>query len=106
MNLSEPRGWIKDTKTGKYSPLWTLEPTASEACSQLAKCRCGSQDGVYSCKGRCTCKSVVNLPCTELCVCKGQCQYSLTFNGEQQDEMDTDCYEIEEDAVLDNLLEE
>ena len=66
-----PLGWIRD-KDERYVPLWTLDATASEACRQLVKCKCKrNKDGVYSCKGRCSCKKIDD-DCTELCDCKGE----------------------------------
>lgn len=48
-------------------PRWlTLEPV-SEALSELKHCGCKK-----GCAARCSCKAV-NLPCTEMCTCNGEC---------------------------------
>ena len=39
--VDPPPGWVKD-QNRKYTPVWTLDAVASEACKQLAKCKCKS----------------------------------------------------------------
>ena len=131
LNLADPPpGWMKD-QNNKYAPIWTLDGTASEACRQLVKCTCKSKDGMYSCKGRCSCKTIRE-PCTELCECKGQCIWTKTKrktlepieeeeedmedeedeeqqNERQSDEGEDDNEEMwkgEEDLLFDGLLED
>lgn len=48
-------------------PLWTTIPEASQVCTELISCGCKK-----SCSKRCKC-SKANLPCTDLCYCKGNC---------------------------------
>ena len=75
LNLVDPPpGWIKD-QNGKYTPFWTLDTVASEACKQLVKCKCKSKDGAFSCKGKCSCRKI-DEDCTELCECKGKCKWT------------------------------
>ena len=59
-------GWKLDNQ-GKWVPLWSSLPEASQECGELIKCACKKR-----CTGRCYC-SKVNLPCTQLCFCGGQC---------------------------------
>ncbi len=58
-------GWKSDA-----SPHWTDLPQASRALRELIKCNC-----TKGCKGNCKCKRAP-LPCTELCKCKGSCEWN------------------------------
>ena len=79
-------GWKLDNS--KLVPDWTPLPEASKACRQLIKCKCAPKG---RCKVRCRCK-IEKLPCTELCLCKGECEKPITESDdeemyhEQQDE--------------------
>ena len=66
-NLPDPYnwGWIKED--GTWQPLWTTLPEAADVCLELVKCGC--QKG---CGSRCKCHNI-NLSCTYLCFCAGQC---------------------------------
>lgn len=61
-------GW-KDSSGGSYRPVWTTIPEVSKHCVELTSC---------TCRKRCTsCKCVkMQIPCTKLCVCEGQCSDS------------------------------
>ena len=59
-------GWVKSDKDG-WQPFWMVMPEASKGCHQLIKCKCKKR-----CTGNCKC-FVTNLPCTQLCLCSGQC---------------------------------
>ncbi|CAM1324835.1 Uncharacterised protein r2_g3373 [Pycnogonum litorale] len=59
-------GWAKDGDF--WCPVWSLKPEASKTCRELIKCSCRKSN----CTGRCKCHKA-NLPCTQLCVCEGQC---------------------------------
>ena len=64
-------GWVKSHDSG-WCPFWTVMPEASKGCRELIKCMCKKQcSGNYK-------LYTANLPCTELCLCSGQC-----FQGEQ-----------------------
>ena len=58
-------GWQK-TESG-WKPLWTKLPEAAASCYELIHCGCKK-----GCKHQCKCR-VLNLECTELCYCKGEC---------------------------------
>ena len=58
-------GWNPDA-----SPHWTDLPQASQGLRELIKCNCKK-----GCTGNCKCKCAP-LPCTELCKCKGMCQWN------------------------------
>ena len=68
--LPSPEEWGWKFQDGKYTPHWTELPEASVAIRDLVRCRCNPEKG---CKGRCKCLSA-ELPCTELCLCKGDCE--------------------------------
>ena len=82
--------------------------------------------------GRCSCKGITQR-CTELCDCKGQCKWTQTYEQtnsvdpvqeeededqqdedqqdeyEDKDEVEVDCYEMDEDLLFygfDGLLED
>lgn len=57
-------GWCNPDK---WQPVWTTTPQASEACTELVKCKCRS---------RCiTCKcALAHLKCTNLCTCHTDCE--------------------------------
>ena len=61
-------GWVRDKS--EWRPLWSTLPQAELACRKLLKCGCKSE-----CSGLCTCVKV-NLPCTSLCTCLGECRES------------------------------
>ncbi len=62
----EQYGWTK--VDDKWCPFWTQLPEASKTCKELVKCGCKK-----SCDSkRCKCTKA-DLPCTELCFCKGSC---------------------------------
>ena len=60
-------GW-KKLSENDISPVWTLLPEASKACRALFKCKCKK-----GCIRNCKCRKEYQLPCTELCWCRGQC---------------------------------
>ncbi len=60
-------GWMKSGSDSSWSPLWSTLPEASKACRELIKCGCRK-----GCQKGCKCKAV-NLPCTQLCQCAGEC---------------------------------
>lgn len=66
-NLPSPSdwGWIKDGT--QWKPHWTDLQDASRHCYELIHCGCKK-----GCRQRCKCRSS-NLPCTELCICRGAC---------------------------------
>ena len=64
----EELGW--KFQDGKYTPNWNELPEASIAIRDLVRCRCNPKKG---CKCRFKCLST-DLPCTELCLCKGDCE--------------------------------
>ena len=68
--LPFPEEWGWKFQDGKYTPHWTELPEASVAIRDLVRYRCNPEKG---CKGRCKCLSA-ELPCTELCLCKGDCE--------------------------------
>ena len=55
---------------GKYITDWTDLPDVALGIQDLIRCSCNPQKG---CKERCKCVQS-KLPCTELCVCKGDCE--------------------------------
>ena len=59
-------GWRRTT-AGLLTPLWSLLPDTSQACSLLVHCNCR-----VSCTGNCKC-SRAGLNCTSLCRCDGAC---------------------------------
>ena len=59
-------GWVKSDKDG-WQPFWMGMPEASKGCPQLIRCKCKKR-----CTGNCKC-FMANLPCTQLCLCSGQC---------------------------------
>ena len=67
MNLPsyEAYGWKADA-----TPHWTDLPQASKGLRELIKCNC-----IKGCTGNCKCKRA-SLPCTELCKCKGNCDWN------------------------------
>ncbi|KAG0729396.1 hypothetical protein GWK47_030399 [Chionoecetes opilio] len=56
--------WMQKTKS--WVPVWSSQPAAAKAVSELVKCACKSAAG---CGGRCSCKKA-SWKCTELCSCK------------------------------------
>ena len=58
-------GWKQDGD--EYLPVWTTLPVASKACKEFIKCGCLTKCGTI-----CKCKTN-DLPCSELCKCKGSC---------------------------------
>ena len=75
LNLTEPYtdisewGW-QINAAGEVNPLWTTLPKASQACKELKHCKCKNGCANTSC----TCKAYA-LPCTELCLCRGFCEW-------------------------------
>ncbi|KAJ8030343.1 hypothetical protein HOLleu_26730 [Holothuria leucospilota] len=59
-------GWEKNADD-VWHPFWTVMTEASKGCRELTKCKCKKL-----CAGNCK-FSAASLPCTELCVCSGQC---------------------------------
>ena len=68
--LPDAEEWGWKMVDGKLVPHWTDLPDATIASRQLIKCSCNPEKG---CKGRCKCVQS-DLPCTELCKCKGDCE--------------------------------
>ena len=68
--LPPPEEWGLKCDSGKSIPDWTDLPEASSAVLDLTKCGCNHEKG---CHGRCKCVNAL-LPCTELCMCKGECE--------------------------------
>ena len=66
-NLPDPSnwGWVKDDSG--WQPVWTTLPEATKVCLELIKCGCQKGCGI-----RCKCRNI-NLSCTYLCFCAGQC---------------------------------
>ena len=64
----EDWGW--KFENNKSIPHWTYFPEAVDAIRDLIKCACKPEK---SCRGWCKCVQS-QLLCTELCVCKGQCE--------------------------------
>lgn len=58
-------GWVKDGP--QWKPHWSDLQDASQHCYELIHCGCKK-----GCRNRCKCRSS-NLPCTELCTCRGAC---------------------------------
>ena len=81
-------GWKMDNS--KLVPNWTKLPEASKACRQLIKCKCSVKG---RCKFKCKCK-IEKLPCTELCLCKGECDKQT--NNSDTEEMDEEEQQNEE----------
>ena len=70
-NLPDPTNWgWKLDESGKYRIDWSDLPEAALGIRDLVKCGCNPDKG---CHGRCKCIST-GLPCTELCLCKGECE--------------------------------
>ena len=61
----EEFGWNDDA-----TPYWSDLPQASKGLRELIKCNC-----LKGCTGNCKCKRAT-LPCTELCKCKGGCEWN------------------------------
>ena len=59
-------GW-KRNASGLLTPLWSLLPDTSRACSLLIHCNCK-----VACTGNCKCARA-SLSCTSLCRCNGDC---------------------------------
>ena len=75
LELADPLpGRVKNNS--KYEPLWTLDAVASDACRELVKCRCKSKENIFYCNGRCSCRKI-DEDCTDLCHCKGKCQWTM-----------------------------
>ena len=65
--LPSPENWgYKQTPHG-WKPHWTDLPEAATSSTMLVKCGC-----VKGCNYRCKCQKL-NLQCTQLCKCKGDC---------------------------------
>ena len=65
--LPSPEHWgWKLTESG-WKPFWTKLPEVAASCLELVHCGCKK-----GCKNQCKCR-VLNLECTELCHCKGEC---------------------------------
>ena len=60
-------GWRK--RNTLWEPVWTPLAEAATGCRQLLKCGCKV---IPHCSKRCVCRST-GLPCTALCLCKGNC---------------------------------
>ena len=70
-NLPDPTNWgWKLDESGKYRIDWSDLPEAALGIRDLVKCGCNPDKG---CHGHCKCIST-GLPCTELCLCKGECE--------------------------------
>ena len=69
--LPDVEEWGWKLVDGKLVPHWSDLPEATLAIRDLIKCMCKSDKG---CRGRCKCNQA-DLPCTELCKCKGQCEH-------------------------------
>ncbi|KAG0730243.1 hypothetical protein GWK47_028666 [Chionoecetes opilio] len=50
---AEGCGWTLDAETKSWVPVWSSQPAAAKAVSELVKCACKSAAG---CGGRCSCK--------------------------------------------------
>ena len=68
--LPSPEDWGWKLVDDVYVPHWTELPEASVALRDLVKCGCKNN----TCRGNCKCIKSGDLPCTELCKCKGQCE--------------------------------
>lgn len=70
--LPQPSDWGYEMSLyGEWKPFWTELPEAAKVCYELKKCGCKT-----GCQRRCTCKGL-NLKCTALCLCNGQCLWSM-----------------------------
>ena len=69
-NLPSPEDWGWRFVMNKLVPNWTSLPEASHAMRELIRCGCKAGN---RCTRRCKCVSA-DLPCTELCLCKGDCE--------------------------------
>ena len=67
-------GWVKHS-SGEWIPCWTVLPDASKACLELKHCGCKT-----GCQRRCTCKKL-QLHCTALCACTGECAWSMQLEN-------------------------
>ena len=65
--VPSPDGSMRLVRSETNGNLSGLLPEASKACLELLKCGCKQ-----GCSGRCKCAKV-NLPCTSLCQCSGEC---------------------------------
>ncbi|KAG0716633.1 hypothetical protein GWK47_009201 [Chionoecetes opilio] len=63
---AEGCGWTLDAETKSWVPVWSSQPAAAKAVSELVKCACKSAAG---CGGDVSCKKA-SWKCTELCSCK------------------------------------
>ena len=68
--LPPPEDWGWKYEDQKLVPHWTDLPEASVGVRDLVKCGCKNN----TCRGNCKCIKTGDLPCTELCQCKGQCE--------------------------------
>jgi hypothetical protein len=68
--IPSPTTWGWQASHTGWEPFWTDLPEASIACKELIHCGCKK-----GCRGQCKCHTL-NLPCTELCYCKGGCTSS------------------------------
>ena len=68
--LPDVEEWGQKLVDGKLVPDWSDLLAASLAILDLIKCMCKSDKG---CRGRCK-YNQADLPCTELCKCKGKCE--------------------------------
>ncbi|KAG0716769.1 hypothetical protein GWK47_000948 [Chionoecetes opilio] len=50
---AEGCGWTLDAETKSWVPVWSSQPAAAKAVSELVKCACKSAAG---CGGGCSCK--------------------------------------------------
>jgi len=91
-NTSAPAccGW-RLNNTGHFEPIWSTQPELSADCKQLISCSCK-----VGCSKSCKCVRS-NLPCTQLCICEGQCSENV--------DREAPVYEqVEEDPEVDNIL--
>lgn len=65
--IGSPSDWGWFYQQSSWKPKWTLLSEAYKACSELVHCGCKK-----SCRGNCKCFKM-NLTCTTLCACAGQC---------------------------------
>jgi len=66
--LPSPADWGWQRQARRWSPYWTTLKQAKNTCNELIHCGCKT-----ACRGRCKCMKV-NLVCTGLCKCGGNCQ--------------------------------
>ena len=85
--LSDPtdQGWVNDD-SGKLEIHWTEHKSAPEGILEFVTCSCGKSECGTN---QCGCV-VVNLPCTDLCLCKSCKNSNKDTNIEVEDMLDDD----------------